>query len=187
MLGTSVVVGAASVPELIDTAILHRFDNRNYVGLPKLEAKSKTLKIHLRQKRYSLEPSDIRELVHIMDLMKDLPGNDVGETIKKSQRKLISEIASAETWEMVDICNLPNENTMSTDDWHDRYLLMEVSSSCPPSPPTAIRTNLSKALGRTSMRTIRDCFANYLLPSKGWSKNSKTPNLLMILTRSIRM
>ena len=115
-----VVVGATNNPEMIDSAFLRRFNHRIHVKLPSLEAKSKIFKLHLRDERHTLKPNDIHELVHDKDLMKNLSGDDIEKAIASAEAKLAVEVIMSETWERVNICNAPNENAMSTDNWHDR-------------------------------------------------------------------
>ncbi len=65
-----VVVGATNNPEMIDSAFLRRFNHRIHIKLPSTEAKSKILKLHLRDEHHTLKPNDIHELVHTKDLRK---------------------------------------------------------------------------------------------------------------------
>ena len=49
---------------MIDSAFLRRFNHHVRIKLPSTKAKSKILKLHLRDERHNLNPSDIHKLVH---------------------------------------------------------------------------------------------------------------------------
>ena len=102
-----VLVGATNNPEMIDPAFLRRFDHRIHVKLPSLEAKSKILKLHLRDRYHTLKRNDMHELVHDKELMRNVSGDDIAKAISSASAKLALELAKCRTWEKVNICHFP--------------------------------------------------------------------------------
>ena len=102
-----VLVGATNKPEVIDSRFLRRFHHRIHVKLPSLEAKSKILKLHLRRQRYTLKPSDVHDLVHDKELMRNTSGDDIAKAVCSAKSKLALEITTTETWVKVNMCNVP--------------------------------------------------------------------------------
>ena len=85
-----VLVGATNNPEMVDPAFLKRVEHRIHVKLPSLEAKSKILKLHLRDRHHTLKRNDIHE-----------------KAITTAKAKLALELTSCGTWEKVNICRFP--------------------------------------------------------------------------------
>ena len=83
-----ILVGAIKNPEMVDPAFLGRFDHRLHVELPSLEAKSKILKLHLRDRHHTLKRNDIHELIHDKDLMKNVSGDDIAKAVSTAKAKL---------------------------------------------------------------------------------------------------
>ena len=102
-----VLVGATNNPEAIGPAFLRRFHHRIHVKLPSLEAKSKILKLHLRKQRHTLKTSDIHDLVHDKELMRDVSGDDIVKAVHAAAFVRYSELTTTRTWVKVNICNVP--------------------------------------------------------------------------------
>jgi vacuolar protein-sorting-associated protein 4 len=90
---------ATNLPQQLDSAVLRRFEQRIYIGLPSEEARKRLFKLEISSSRSTLTERDLDELAKRTD---GYSGSDISQICKKANMTPLRLIMDAQYFKMVE-------------------------------------------------------------------------------------